>query len=74
MMGFLFSQKRVSTSNNSRDLHRTPCPNDREGRDRVISELNAQGHRVTSFYVEEFEEDEPRQNVKPAPARPRRSR
>jgi hypothetical protein len=73
MMGLLFSQKRVSTSNNSRDLHRTECPNDREGRDRVISELNRQGHRVTSFYVTEDEEMGVG-NVQPAPTRPRRSR
>jgi predicted carbohydrate-binding protein with CBM5 and CBM33 domain len=73
MMGFLFSEKRVSTSKNSRDLHRTECPNDREGRDRIITELNARGHRVTSFYVTE-DEEVGGQNVKPAPARPRRSR
>jgi hypothetical protein len=73
-MGLLFSDKKTSLSSNSRDLYKTPCPNDREGRDRIISELNAQGHRVTGFYVEDVEEDAPRENIKPAPTRPRRSR
>jgi hypothetical protein len=71
-MGLLFSDKKSNLTNHSRDLYRTACPNDRQGRDRVISKLNSQGHRVTGFY--ESEEEEVRGNVQPAPTRPRRSR
>jgi hypothetical protein len=71
-MGLLFSDKKSNLTNHSRDLYRTVCPNDRQGRDQVIGELNRQGHRVTRFY--ETEEEEVRGNVRPAPARPRRSR
>jgi hypothetical protein len=71
-MGLLFSDKKSNLTNHSRDLYRTECPNDRQGRDRVISKLNSQGHRVTGFY--ETEEEEVQGNVRPAPTRPRRSR